>query len=485
MIKFHIINLLLTLTSAVHKNCMYIDYGGRNTSKDGHNCKHNSICKRNFKISYIDTPPYSTARLFESIVRKCCGRCAKITYVNYFKNITEISSSAMNSSDFITPFLGSSSAIDLYGYHFIPVVDVPSAFYISEKHGSQIGYFVLECLKVYPLVIICLLMAVISGFITWILETWCNDEDFPRPFLSGLFEGFWWSFVSMTTVGYGDRIVKSIPARIYSVVWILIGMITFSLVTALLTSGIMKANEYDRHYMNGNHVGALKFRNYEAALIVKQGGILKESSEGNFYSQLFTLIQMLRHEEIHGFVLDKYTLAHAIEYFEWKNGNIDPLLKSKEDPLGEAYQTKKDDIDFFNNRTFRTPKTYVGEKLSYGVLVKDADIYSYFRDAVRDNRLFLETSIGSEMNKLFPTNNKPEIFSAHGEHFRNTMLVISVIFCMIFLFGIMYEFYQRRNVFFQKTNKWTNNVSHGIRRTRDKPLLQGTFRKKANRRDKH
>ena len=30
-----------------------------------------------------------------------------------------------------------------------------------------------------------------------------NKEEFPRPFLLGWFEGFWWSFVSMTTVGKG------------------------------------------------------------------------------------------------------------------------------------------------------------------------------------------------------------------------------------------------------------------------------------------
>ena len=29
-----------------------------------------------------------------------------------------------------------------------------------------------------------------------------NAEEFPRSFFRGIFEGFWWSFVSMTTVGY-------------------------------------------------------------------------------------------------------------------------------------------------------------------------------------------------------------------------------------------------------------------------------------------
>ena len=69
-----------------------------------------------------------------------------------------------------------------------------------------------------------LLLALLSGFIAWILDTWTNEEEFPRPFLVGLFEGFWWSFISMTTVGYGDKAPKSRVARLFSVVWILLGL---------------------------------------------------------------------------------------------------------------------------------------------------------------------------------------------------------------------------------------------------------------------
>ena len=32
-------------------------------------------------------------------------------------------------------------------------------------------------------------------------ELWCNPEQFPRSFFKGSWEGFWWAFVSMTTVG--------------------------------------------------------------------------------------------------------------------------------------------------------------------------------------------------------------------------------------------------------------------------------------------
>jgi len=30
---------------------------------------------------------------------------------------------------------------------------------------------------------------------------WSNREQYPRGFPEGLMEGFWWAYVSMTTVG--------------------------------------------------------------------------------------------------------------------------------------------------------------------------------------------------------------------------------------------------------------------------------------------
>lgn len=32
-------------------------------------------------------------------------------------------------------------------------------------------------------------------------DTYWNPDEFPRSFFKGTWEGFWWAFVSMTTVG--------------------------------------------------------------------------------------------------------------------------------------------------------------------------------------------------------------------------------------------------------------------------------------------
>ena len=157
--------IFLTPYSVLLEKCMYIDYRGRNESNTEFNCSESTICRKNFRISYIHYPPYSTAGLLQGMIKKCCGRCTKITKVAEYMNITEISFKAINSSDFILPFVGKSSAKTLYGYLFIPIVDVPNIIYFTPKHRTVMEELIVGCLRLYPMIILCLLMAVISGFV--------------------------------------------------------------------------------------------------------------------------------------------------------------------------------------------------------------------------------------------------------------------------------------------------------------------------------
>lgn len=427
---------------ALPSNCMYIDYRGWKGNNNISNCHGNNVCNKTFKISYVHIPPYSTADLLIKIIKKCCGECSSITVDNIFLNITEVSIAAFNTSDFILPFLARSSAIDLYGYKFIPLIDVPNAFYLTPQRKSIVQNLIYKCLNLYPLIVMCLLMAVISGFIVWGIETWYQEEQFPRAFLSGVFEGFWYSFISMTTVGYGDRVVTSFPARIFSVVWILIGVIMFGLLTSLFTTELINAMQPQSHSMRGSLVGVLKFRDFDGSLVVKEGGIIKESSSWNFFSDILMLIRMLKNGKIDGVLLDKYTLAYTNEYLDWKKSNVDYFL-SENKSNGETYEEKKDDIHFFHYFTHRTLKVHDGEKLTYGVLVKNMEDYVFFRDAIRDNRLPMETAVGSTMNNLFKKYKNLDATSISG-YFIYAVKGITIVIGGIFVFGFLYEMYNRK-----------------------------------------
>ena len=76
----------------------------------------------------------------------------------------------------------------------------------------------------------------------------------------------------MTTVGYGDKTPKHCITRIFSILWILIGLTIISMVTASLTNIIMVADRGPDIEMNGKIVGTLSDRRYDAAMVAKYGG---------------------------------------------------------------------------------------------------------------------------------------------------------------------------------------------------------------------
>ena len=199
-----------SFTLARKEKCSYVGYRGREDSKNKTECPKTIQCTKEYTISYIDVPPYSTSRIFEGILQTCCKSCVNISTVKLYTNISEVQLSHQSSSHFILPFLGSSTAQELYSYHFIPFTNVPNAYYITTNHPTPISQAIEACLNLYHLIVVCLLAAVISGFVIWCLETrYGNEENFSPSFCTGVFEGFWWSFISMTMVGYGDTLVKS------------------------------------------------------------------------------------------------------------------------------------------------------------------------------------------------------------------------------------------------------------------------------------
>ena len=79
-------------------------------------------------------------------------------------------------------------------------------------------------------------LLVLVGLIAWRIERSDNEDDF-RQGISGLWDGFYWAGVTMSTIGYGDKAPKTTGGRALALVWMLISMA----VTAALTAAIVSA----------------------------------------------------------------------------------------------------------------------------------------------------------------------------------------------------------------------------------------------------
>lgn len=74
------------------------------------------------------------------------------------------------------------------------------------------------------------------GFVVWIAERKKNPEQFGGTPAHGLAAGFWWSAVTMTTVGYGDKAPTTVLGRIVGLVWMFAAIIVISSFTATIAS---------------------------------------------------------------------------------------------------------------------------------------------------------------------------------------------------------------------------------------------------------
>ena len=82
---------------------------------------------------------------------------------------------------------------------------------------------------------LCILLLIV-GIVVWLFERRDNEDDF-REGKHGIWDGFWWAGVTMTTIGYGDKSPGSVGGKITALLWMLVSMA----VTAALTASVVAA----------------------------------------------------------------------------------------------------------------------------------------------------------------------------------------------------------------------------------------------------
>lgn len=81
-----------------------------------------------------------------------------------------------------------------------------------------------------------ILLLFLVGVLIWLLERKRNKEQFGGSAVRGIASGFWFSAVTMTTVGYGDKHPKTIGGHLVALFWMFVSIILVAFFTATITS---------------------------------------------------------------------------------------------------------------------------------------------------------------------------------------------------------------------------------------------------------
>ncbi|MHC4990080.1 MAG: transporter substrate-binding domain-containing protein [Planctomycetota bacterium] len=86
------------------------------------------------------------------------------------------------------------------------------------------------------------LVILAGGMLLWAAERRGNPQQFGGSAARGIGAGFWWSAVTMTTVGYGDKAPRTFLGRVIAIVWMFAGITLLATFTAALTSALTVEN---------------------------------------------------------------------------------------------------------------------------------------------------------------------------------------------------------------------------------------------------
>ncbi len=96
------------------------------------------------------------------------------------------------------------------------------------------NFFSMDFLRT---VLLLVLIIFIFGLLLWWVERRKNPDMFRKGW-RGLMDGFWWSAVTMTTVGYGDKAPMTGPGKFIATIWMFTAVIIVSGFTATIASSL-------------------------------------------------------------------------------------------------------------------------------------------------------------------------------------------------------------------------------------------------------
>ena len=214
----------------------------------------------------------------------------------------------------------------------------------------------------FSIVGLLLLVILIFGTLVWFFERKKNPEEFGGKF-KGIMQGFWWSAVTMTTVGYGDKSPRTTGGRVIGLIWMFMAVIIISSFTAGIASSltVKSINEEITNIQDLERFDVITVRSSSSQELLDlynlESELVNNSNEG---------LQAILDDRAQLFVYDEPILKYEID-----RGNFSKKLEIlgqslKKDYYSYAFPKDSDLLETINPVLIRTLKT-----MEWAALVKE------------------------------------------------------------------------------------------------------------------
>jgi len=261
--------------------------------------------------------------------------------------------------------------------------------------------------NIWPMYLITVLITAVCGIVIWAAEKSGNEEFSEGRYISGAFQGFWWAFISMTTVGYGDITPRTIRGRVVAIAWTLAGLVLSGILLGSLTSSVTSLTLPPEVKLYGTKSAAIN-SSFEYNLGVRRNSIVNSQRQ---YQTTDEVLTALKTQEVDISLLDAFTAIEMQDVIAAKSLKVKEVIKAN---------------------------------TGYGVVLSNelVRLESDFRSYIASNQGLISSFTANMTSKLNIPNTAtvvPMLFDPSTELFREMLKVEGILLAVCTVLGILYS----------------------------------------------
>ncbi|XP_065669702.1 uncharacterized protein LOC105844513 isoform X3 [Hydra vulgaris] len=368
--------------------------------------------------------------LLQEMVVKSCGSCKGYSNSKLYFNLSKSGDETIKSSEFDLknainkdvdlsfPIYGMNGREVAPDSEFSVLLMSPGIALVVRNENTLnqvINKMLLGVLNVWPVLLISYAIASIFGIAIWFTDQFSNPEQFSKgSSLRGPLSGFWFTFVTMTTIGYGDLSPRSILSRTFAMVWFLTGLILNGIIIAFIVTNLTTLSSSKDYMLYNTKVAALN-NSLELKLAITNNAEVSQVR----YTNILSMLEDLQNKVVDIVYVDTLALLDYQSVLDEKSLTIISL-----DNMNTGY----------------------GFVMSGSSVVLTIDIDSFIGSKSNEISAFA-TSFRSRVPSLAVQDSSQiiaDIFSETSPAFQSSLIYLGIMIILFIVCAFTFEFIMRR-----------------------------------------